>query len=46
MFFIPCDDWKTLFFKQIYRYPQGSYNRHLTEFYVTSVLKETRILYL
>ena len=39
-FFIPCDDWKTLFFIQIYHYPEVQHNRH-----VASVLKEVRILY-
>ena len=35
MFFVPCDNWKALFFTQIYRYP----------FFETSVLKKARILY-
>ena len=28
-FFIPSDNWKTLFFIQIYRYPKVWYNRHV-----------------
>ena len=45
MFFIPCDNWKTLFFIQIYRYLEVCYNRHVGEFFETSVLKEVRIFY-
>ena len=45
MFFIPCDNWKTLFFIQIYRYQEVSYNGHVAAFFETSVLKEIRILY-
>ena len=45
MFFIPRDDWKILFFKQIYRYPEVWYNRHVTGFFVTSDLKKVRISY-
>ena len=27
MFFIPCDNWKTLIFMEIFRYPEVWYNR-------------------
>ena len=45
MFFIPCDDWKALFFMQIYCYQEVSYNLHVAAFFCTSVLNEGRILY-
>ena len=45
MFFIPCDNYKALFFMQIYRYTETWYNCHVAAFFVTSVLKEVRILY-
>ena len=44
MFFVPCNNWKTLFLTQIYRYPEVWYNRHVAEFLETSVLKEVCIL--
>ena len=43
--FIPCDNWKALFFIQIYRFPEVWHNRHAAAFFQTSVLKEVRILY-
>ena len=46
MFFISCDNWKTFFFIQTYRYPEVWCNRHVAAFFETSVLKEVRILYL
>ena len=46
MFFIPCDNWKALFFIQIYHYPEVWYNRHIAAFFEASVLKEVRILVL
>ena len=46
MFFIACDNSKTLFFIQIYFYLEVSYNRHVAAFFETSVLKEVCILYL
>ena len=42
-FFIPSDNWKT-FFTQAYCHPEVWYNRHVPVFFVTSVLKEIRIL--
>ena len=45
MFFIPYDNWKTLFFMQIYRKPVVWCNRHVVAFFEASVLKEVRILY-
>ena len=45
MFFIPFDNWKTLFFMQIYQYPAVCYNRHFAALFETSVLKEARVLY-
>ena len=44
MFFIPFDNWKKLFFVQIYRYLEICYNRHVAAFFVSSVLKEVGIL--
>ena len=46
MFFISCNNWKTFFFIQTYRYPEVWCNRHVAAFFETSVLKEVRILYL
>ena len=40
MFFIPCDNWKTLFFIQIYCYIEVWYNRHVDAFFKGTVLKE------
>ena len=45
MFFIPFDNWKTLFFIQIYQYSVVWYNRHVAAFFETGVLKEVRILF-
>ena len=45
MFFIPCDNWKTFFFIQTYRYPEVWYNRHVAALFGTSILKKVRILY-
>ena len=45
MFFIPCENWKTLFFIKIYRYPEVWYNRHVAAFFEGSVLEEVRIFY-
>ena len=46
MFFILCDNWKTFFFIQTYRYPEVWCNRHVAALFETSVLKKVRILYL
>ena len=46
MTFILCDNWKILFFTQIYRYPEAWYNRLFSAFFETDVLKEDCILYL
>ena len=43
-FFIPCDNLMTLFFIQIYLYPERFYNRHDVTLFETSVLKEVRIV--
>ena len=40
MFFIPCDNWKALFFIQIYCYIEVWYNRHVDAFFKGSVLKD------
>ena len=45
MFFITCNNWKTLFFTQIYRYSEVSYNHHVAAFFEKSNLKEVGILY-
>ena len=45
MLFISCDNWKTFFFIQTYRYPEVSCNRHVAAIFKTSVLKEVRTLY-
>ena len=45
MLFITRDNWKTLFFIQIYRQAEPWLNRHIAIFFETSVLKEVRILY-
>ena len=45
MFFIPYDNWTTLFFIQNYRFPEVWDNRHVAAFFETRVLKEVRILY-
>ena len=44
MFFIPCNNWKTLFFTQIQHYPEFWCNRHVAAFLATSVLKQVCIL--
>ena len=44
MFFILCDNWKTLFFIKVYRYSEGFSNRQVARFFERSVLKEVRIL--
>ena len=45
MFFVPCDNWKTFFFIQTYRYPEVWCNRHVATLFETSIWKEVRILY-
>ena len=45
MFLVPCDNRKTLFFIQIYHYPEIWHNHHAAVFFETSVLKEVRILH-
>ena len=45
MFFIPYDNWETLFFLYIYRYPEVWHNRHVGVFFETNLLKEVSILY-
>ena len=45
MFFILCDNWKTFFFIQAYRYPEVWCNRHVAVLFETSILKKARILY-
>ena len=40
MFFISCDNWKLLFFIQIYCYPEVQYNHHVAPLFETSVFKE------
>ena len=44
MFFIPCDDWKTLFLMKVYRYSEGSFYSAAIAFFEASVLKEVRNL--
>ena len=46
MIFSLSDNWKTLFFTQIYRYPEAWCNRLFSAFFETDVLKEDCILYL
>ena len=43
MFFILCDNWKTLFFKKVYRYSEDFSNHHAAAF-LRSISKEVRIL--
>ena len=43
-FFIPYDNWKTLFFTQIYHYPKDFCKHCVAAFFEVSVLKEVRIL--
>ena len=38
MFFIPCDNWKILFFMQIFHFLDVWCNRHVVAFFETSVL--------
>ena len=44
MFFIPFDNWKTLFIK-VYRDSEGFSKRHVVSFFEPSVLKEVRVLW-
>ena len=44
VFFIPCDNWKTLFFIPIYHYPEVFCNCHVVMFFETSALEEVHIL--
>ena len=44
-FFIPCDNWKALFFIQIYRYAEVWCNHHVAALVETSISKKVRILY-
>ena len=44
MFFITCDNWKTLFFTTVYCYYVVFSNRHGFAFFERSVLKEAYIL--
>ena len=44
MFFIPCDNWKTLFFIEICHYPEVWCNCYVAAFFESSLLKEVRIL--
>ena len=44
MFFIPFDDWKTLFFIKVYRYSEDFSNGHVVTFFEPSVLREICIL--
>ena len=45
MFFIPCDNWKTLFFIKVFHYSKGFSNYHIVAFFETTVFKEVRILH-
>ena len=45
VFFIPCDDWKTVLFIQIHNYPDVFCYRHVVALFELSVSKEVRILY-
>ena len=45
MIFTPYDNWKTLFFIKIYRYPEVLFNGHVLAFFEASDLKEVRILF-
>ena len=44
MFFIVSDNWKTLFFTQIYSYAEVCCNRHVAGLFELSFLKEIHIL--
>ena len=47
MFFIPCDNWKTVFRKSLslYHYTEVIFNCRVLAFFETSDLKEVRILF-
>ena len=42
--FFSCNNWKTLFFMQIYHYPAVWCNRHVAAFFDISILKQVCIL--
>ena len=44
MFFILCDNWKTLLFIKVHRYSEGFSSRNVAAFFRRSILKEVRIL--
>ena len=46
MFFILCDNWKTIFFIKVYRYSESFSNRHAVSFFGRSVLKEIRVFFI
>ena len=43
MFLIPCDNWTTVFFIKLYRYPGFSFNCYVLAFFETSNLIDVRI---
>ena len=45
MFFILCDNWKTVFFIQIYLRPKVWCNSYVAAFFETNVLNEIHTLY-
>ena len=45
MFFILCDNWKTLFFSKSLSLLWDFFNHHVVVFFETSVLKEVHILH-
>ena len=44
MLFIPCDNWKNLFFMKVNSYPEVLFNSHVLALFETSGLKKVRIL--
>ena len=43
MFFIPCDNWKTLFIIKVHHYPELLFDLHVLAFFETSEMKEVHI---
>ena len=39
--FVPCDNWKTMLFIKVYRYPEILFNRHVLVLFETSDLKKS-----
>ena len=44
MFFIPCDNWKTLLFIEVFHFLEANFNRHVEFFFEAKILKKVRVL--